>query len=240
MARRYEKMPFYLHLCRVKRFLLTLALLLPGLAAPAAEPYFCMQPGRTLRYERLEVPSGKLQRSTTWVIGAVHSAGGSTVVDYTFSLNKPGGAPMYGGPSQMSVQVDGRGGVQMDVGGTMKAIFAGMFPRAEIVSTGDLTLLPADMRPGDKLPDAHSVVTVRGMKYRTDVTEREVLREERITVPAGTFDCVVVREHKVERGPGRHRVTTSETWYARGIGYVRHDTYDKNLRLDTSEVLKNY
>lgn len=215
-------------------------LLLPGLAAPAAEPYFCTQPGRMLYYERLEAGSGKLQRTTTWAIDSVRPAGDGTVVDYTFALNKPGGAPMYGGPAQMSVRIDGRGDVRMDVGGTMKVIFAGMFPRAEIVSTGDQTLLPVDMRPGDSLPDAHSVVSVLKMKYRTDVMQREVLREERITVPAGTFDCVVVREHKVERGPGRNRVTTSETWYARGIGYVRHDTYDKNLKLETSEVLKNY
>ena len=47
----------------------------------------------------------------------------------------------------------------------------------------------------------------------------------------------MVSEHKVERGLGRNRVTTALTWYARGIGMVRHDTYDKDMVLETSEVL---
>lgn len=231
----------FLHLCIVKQLFSAIALLLFwGFSAWAGEPYFCTQQGRTLFYERRDAASGKLERTTTWVIGEVHDEGGRTRVDYTFGLNKPNGAPMYGGPSEMSVLVERDGDVRMDVSGTMKAVFANMFPNAEIVSTGELTLLPANMRPGDVLPDARSVVTVRGIKYRTEVTERQVLREERITVPAGTFDCVVVREHKVERGPGRNRTTTGDTWYAPGIGYVRHDTYDKNLRLETTEVLKKY
>ena len=234
-------MRFFLHLCIVKNlFPLIALLLLRGFSAWAGEPYFCTQQGRTLFYERRAADSGKLERTTTWIIGAVHDEGGQSRVDYSFALNKPNGSPMYGGPSEMSVLVGRDGSVRMDVGGTMKAIFANMFPNAEIVSTGEPTLLPADMRPGDVLPDARSVVTVRGLKYRTEVTERQVLRKERITVPAGTFDCIVVREHKVERGPGRNRTTTGETWYAPGIGYVRHDTYDKNLRLETSEVLKKY
>lgn len=215
-------------------------LFFPGISALAGEPYFCMQQGRTLFYERHNAASGKLERTTTWEIGTVSREGASSRVAYTFTLRKPGGAPMYGGPSQMSVLVDGNGDVRMDIGSTMKAIFSSMFPKAEIVSAGEPTLLPAGMRPGETLPDARSVVTVLGMKYRTEVTQRQVLRRETVTVPAGTFDCIVVREHKEERGPGRNRVTTAETWYAPGIGYVRHDTYDKNFKLETTEVLKNY
>ena len=51
---------------------------------------------------------------------------------------------------------------------------------------------------------------------------------------------MVVREHKVERGPGHYRNTFADSWYVAGIGYVRHDTYGKNMRLDTTEVLKKY
>ena len=64
-----------------------------------------------------------------------------------------------------------------------------------------------------------------------------MLRSEVLSTPAGDFDCVVVSEHKVEKGPGRNRVTTALTWYARGTGMVRHDTYDRNMKLETSEVL---
>jgi len=224
----------------VKRFILAFTLLLWAFSVSAGEPYFCSRPGRTLYYERTDAGSGKLVRTSTWTIGAVNADGADTRVDYTFSLGKPDGSPMYGGPSQMYVLIDRDGTVRMDVGASLKAVISGMFPKAELSSTGEPSLLPSDMQPGDTLPDARAVVTVLGMKYRTEVTQRQVLRRERITVPAGTFECIVVREHKEERGLGRNRTTTAETWYAPGIGYVRHDTYDKNLRLDTSEVLKNY
>ena len=47
---------------------------------------------------------------------------------------------------------------------------------------------------------------------------------------------MVVEEHKVESGPGHHRDVTNLTWYSKGIGYVRHDTFVKGVP-DTSEIL---
>ena len=67
---------FFLHLCIVKRLFSAIALLLLwGFSAWAGQPYFCMQQGRTLFYERRVADSGKLERTTTWTIGAVHEEG---------------------------------------------------------------------------------------------------------------------------------------------------------------------
>jgi hypothetical protein len=103
--------------------------------------------------------------------------------------------------------------------------------------------LPADMKPGDKLPDGRGTVKTGVMTHSREIIEREVLRYERVTVPAGTFDCIVVREHKIERGIGRNRDTLTENWYAPGIGPVRHDSYNYNNGNPTfgaREVLKKY
>ena len=224
---------------RIARLALLL-LLLPAFSAGAGEPYFCMQPGRKLYYERYDAGNGRLRRTTTLQIVSVRQAGAERVVDYTFLLGRPGGAPLFGGPAPMTVTVDADGGVRMDLGASLKAVLQGLFPHAEMRSEGTPALLPPGMKVGDSLPDAHCTVEVKGAKYRIDVTQRKVLRRERMDTPAGSFDCLVVREHKVERGPGRNRTTTSESWYVAGLGYVRHDTYDKNLRLETTEVLKNY
>ena len=237
-------------------------LLLCCLAARAGEPYFCTFGNRTLYYERSDAASGRLRRTTTLAISSVQQTGDGRQVSYTFQLGRPSGAPLYGGPAPMRVEIGTDGTVRMDLGATLKAVLANLFPRAEMQSAGTTALLPPDMRPGDALPEAHCTVEVLGTKYRIDVTERRVLRTqllraqypalrdidterrvlrtEQLRVPAGTFDCVVVREHKLERGPGRHRDTISDSWYVPGIGYVRHDTYDKNLRLETTEVLKKY
>ncbi len=222
-----------------RRLLLILALL-PAFLAQAGEPYFCTESGRTLYYERVKADSGRLERTTTFEIGPVVPAGAGRRVDYSFTLRRPGGGELYGGTAPMSVQIDDDGCVRMNIGATLAAMLRGIFPRSEPRIEGTAALLPEDMEPGDRLPDAHCTVSAGAGSYRIDVTERQVLRRETLTVPAGTFDCMVVREHKVERGPGRHRDTVSDSWYVRGIGYVRHDTYDRNLRLETTEVLKNY
>ena len=221
------------------RILLSLLLLL-SLPALAGEPYFCTRPGRTLSYERTEAGSGRLRRTTTFEITAVHQGAAGREVEYLFTLRRPGGAALYGGPAKMQVEIAPDGTVRMDLGSTLIAMLQNLLPRASFRSSGTQALLPPEMHPGDRLPEAHCVVEGPGMKYRIDVTEREVLRPETLTTPAGTFDCIVVREHKVERGPGRYRDTNSDSWYAPGVGYVRHDTYDKNLRLETTEILKNY
>ena len=93
------------------------------------------------------------------------------------------------------------------------------------------------MQPGDTLPETHCSVKVMGITVRFDITERKVLRRQRITTPAGTFDCIVVRERKQEHAPFHHLDDWLDNYYVRGLGYVRHDKYDKNMRLEESEVL---
>lgn len=38
-------------------------------------------------------------------------------------------------------------------------------------------------------------------------------------------------------GPMHHGDVWSDTWYAPGIGFVRHDSFDKKMRLESSEIL---
>ena len=221
------------------KFLFLLLLLVPA-SMRAGEPYFCTRPGRTLYYERTRVSDGRLERTTTMHIESVRPEGDAHCVEYTFLLQGPGGKELYGGKSLMRVWYDGRGDLQTDLGATLGAVLHNLFPGAQQKSEGIPASLPSGLKEGDRLPDASCSVSAGRLTYTIRVTERSVLRKERVTVPAGSFDAVVVREHKVERGPGRNRNTWSDSWYVEGVGYVRHDTYDKNLRLDTSEVLKKY
>lgn len=225
---------------------LLLAALLPALLAlpaPAAEPWFCVTPGKTLVYERSRSGDGRLERSSTMQITAVRQTGGGRAVDYRLTVLGPGGKPLYGGAAPMTVGIDADGGVLLDLGASVQAVLHNMLPHAEQRIEGIPALLPAEMKPGERLPDAHSIVRTGVLTHTVDITERTVLRFERIRVPAGEFDCVVLREHKVERGIGRNRDTVSENWYARGVGLVRHDSYlynKGNLKPEASEVLKKY
>ena len=64
-----------------------------------------------------------------------------------------------------------------------------------------------------------------------------MLRHENISVPAGTFHCIVVRERKLERRPLYRNDRITLTWYALGYGLVRHDTFFLDGELESSEQL---
>ncbi len=226
----------------MKRILLAILLLLAGLSARAGEPYVCLQAGRTLEYERHKA-NGRLERTTTMHYTRIRQEGDTRIVEYVFTLRGPGGGALYGGGAPMSTAVAPDGAIRQDLGASLRAVLHNMFPGAAQSVESVPAVIPATLRPGDRLPDAHCSVKTGVMTHTVDLTDREVLRFERIRVPAGEFDCVVIREHKVERGVGRNRDTVSESWYARGVGPVRHDTYrisGASRKLEASEVLKKY
>ena len=226
----------------MKRILLAILLLLAGLSARAGEPYVCLQAGRTLEYERHKA-NGRLERTTTMQYTRIRQEGDTRIVEYLFTLRGPGGSVLYGGSAPMATEVAPDGAIRQDLGASLRAVLHNMFPGAAQSVESVPAVIPATLHPGDRLPDAHCTVKTGIMTHTIDLTERTVLRFERVRVPAGEFDCVVIREHKVERGVGRNRDTVSESWYAPGVGPVRHDTYRDSggsRKLEASEVLKKY
>lgn len=228
----------------MKRWMIAgMLLLAAGLQALAGEPYTCLRPGRTLVYERTKTSNGRLERTVTMQYTGVRSEDGKRYVDYVFTMRGPGGGVLYGGATQMTTVVTADGTTLQDLGASLQAVLHNMFPGAEQEVESEMAQMPATMKPGDRLPDAHCTVKTGIMTHSIDIIEREVLRFERVSVPAGDFDCVVLREHKIERGLGRNRDTVSENWYAPGIGPVRHDSYKYNRgnpQLEATEVLKKY
>ena len=205
----------------MKKIVICIVLLLSGLRLLAAgqeqEPYFCTRPGTQLYYERTKAGKTKLLQTTLFEIESSQlSAKGRTI---RYAVASP------------------EGDITLNFGETVKAFVRNLFPRTRIEVSEASAVLPAQMQPGDTLPETHCSVKVMGITVRFDVTERKVLRRERITTPAGTFDCIVVRERKQEHAPFHHLDDWLDNYYVRGLGYVRHDKYDKNMRLEESEVL---
>lgn len=205
--------------------------------AGAVEPYFCTRQGTRLRYVRTDAGDGTIVWKHTMGIDGISEDEGKTLVRYNSLFTKAGGGRMYGGPVSLTVRVSADGDVHMSVAESLASVFANVVGARNVRQEGGVTILPSDMKPGDLLPDITGSASAGPLKITVSVTDRKVLREETLKTPAGTFECVVVQEHKVEKGV-RNRVTTARTWYARGVGMVRHDTYDRNMKLDTSEVLQ--
>lgn len=214
-----------------------LAFLLTGIAAIAGEPYFCTSSGRKLYYERYKAGTSKVIQTTEVNVLSVRPEGKDRNIYYWMSVRKADGHEMYGGRLDLMAKIKSNGDVLTDFGGTIKCVVKNHFPNVKLSSSGDWAVVPAEMKAGDTLPDAHCVVDVAGVQYTVDLTDRKVLRREKLTTSAGTFDCIVAREHRFENGPMHHNEIWTDTWYAPDIGYVRHDHYNKKLRLESSEIL---
>ncbi len=204
-----------------------------------AQGYICSSQGTQLQYVRRYADNGKVKWRHTMTIDKVTMfSDGTRRIDYNSDFKKSNGKQMYGGPVRLTSDLTSDGTVRMDISQTMRSLLRNAFPKADITNSECITSLPSVMRDGDILPNVAAVVAVRGVEYRMTVTGRKVTGADTITTPAGIFPCVVVTEHKVEKTIGYSRETTANTWYCKGVGMVRHDTYDKNFILETSEVLE--
>ncbi|MBO4671337.1 MAG: hypothetical protein J5640_05795 [Bacteroidales bacterium] len=222
------------------RKVLAILFVLTAAVCHAASPrgYFHTNPGTTLRYERHEPGSDVLVWTHTSRIGANKALeDGSMKVDFTTTIVSSKGKSPLKSPVSSHVIIHPDGTVELDVSRAAVVAAKQRFSAFDFTASGGTSLLPASMKPGDTLKDIHAVVAWSGIKYTIDYTERQVLRHETVTVPAGTFECIVVREHKLEKAPLMKRDRITYTWYALGYGMIRHDTYFTNGSMETTEQL---
>jgi len=220
----------------MRRAVILAALLLLAFAANAGSPFFMTREGARMNYVRRSASNNKVTWTYVVSVDSVYLDG----IEFTYDFHRPGGGQMYGGPLKMSMQLNEAGDITMDVASTVKTFVRNILPKADVFSEGGDTVLPASMSPGDCLPDVYADARVMKMNYHVSISGRKVLRRETVSVPAGTFDCTVVEEHKVESGLGRNRDIRTLTWYAAGVGEVKHESYDwRTQKLMTVEVLES-
>lgn len=220
----------------MKRLAIVALLMFLAVCAEAGSPYFSTRSGTRMHYVRRNASNNKMVWSYDVSVDSVYAG----EIDFTYDFHRPGGGQMYGGPLKMSMLLSDGGDITMDVAATVKTFVHNIFPKTEVWSEGGETCLPASMSPGDSLPEVFSSARVLKMNYNVSITGRSVLRRETIVTPAGSFDCLVVEEHKVESGLGRNRDIKTLTWYAAGTGEVKHESYDwKTQKLLTVEMLES-
>lgn len=219
----------------IRRAFYILFLLLTVPVVLRAQGYCCDRQGATLEYVRKISKSGETQWRHTMKVKDVSKGPDGSVVTSVSIFLKPNGKPYYKSDIIEQVVLRENNDVWVDMEAVTVEYIKG---RAGLNATAeaDPSIIPASMEPGDTLPQVSGKAKVSLLTYTYRIWDRKVLRRESISVPAGTFDCVVLEEHKLESGPGHNRDVLNHTWYCKGIGFVRHDTYI-NGKLDTSEIL---
>lgn len=112
---------------------------------------------------------------------------------------------------------------------------------AEIEVTGNNMEVPSNPNPGDVLPDANVEMAMKmgfvNMKMSANVTNRKVEAIEDVTVAAGTFKGYKFSSEVNSAVMGIKSNSKNTDWYAKGVGIVKSESYDKNGKLQSRTEL---
>ncbi|MDO6761347.1 hypothetical protein Q4566_14135 [Tamlana sp. 2_MG-2023] len=108
---------------------------------------------------------------------------------------------------------------------------------------GTMMVIPNNLKVGQTLPDNILNLKVSSsamnMNFKIKVYNRKVVGEEKITIPAGTFDCMVI-EHDSEINMLITKHTKSKQWIAKGAGIVKQETYSKKGKLESKQEMTSF
>jgi hypothetical protein len=134
-------------------------------------------------------------------------------------------------------------GIVLDVSSMLSSQTLSALSAMEVAVTGDGLSIPNTLRSGQTLPDAslHMKASMNGMaliKFNMYITDRSVVTSEAVNTPAGSFDCMKILQTTSMDGLGKSTYE-SASWFAKGVGMVRTENYDKKGAVDSYSVLSS-
>lgn len=113
----------------------------------------------------------------------------------------------------------------------------------KIMSKKNFLEIPSALEPDMTLNDANFTIitgskgflSINASGFKVEITDRQVVGEETITTPAGTFDCIKIR-HESEFGFLISFKVVNEVYYAPEIGTVKVMTYRKDALINSMEL----
>ncbi len=221
-----------------KLFVFTLIAFI-AFSARAQETFFPTTEGTILVYKSFD-KKGKESSGTKYTIKNVKKDGDNVDITYLIESLNPKDELVY----KDEITIHQRGDVlYVDMSNFVnKAAFQqdGQMP-ADIKVTGNNMELPTNISPGQTLPDANIEMELKmgfmNMKMGAQVTDRKMETIEDVTVPAGTFKTYKFTSNVTATALGISMNTQNTEWYAKGIGMVKSETYDKKGKLASSMEL---
>lgn len=199
--------------------------------------------GAELAYEALDA-KGKVQGGIAMKVIDLKNQGSKTIahIDATMS-SKAFDDISY----PMNYICDGDK-IYMDIASMMKAMMEknpdmknqavqDAFENMEINVDEGFASFPKSMYPGMELENLSfsfkTSVAGNEMSFQTTVSERQVVAKEKVTTPAGTFDCLKIRSVNTTSlqimGMNQSMPATTELlWIAPGVGMVKQETSSKD------------
>lgn len=205
----------------MKKTLLLFVMLVAGVVSAFAQvPYCCVTKGAELTYTDYDAKG----RETGTTINVYKDVIVKSELDYDVEMETT--VNVSGTVTTMNTTMEVRNGNAM--------ISMGQGDIDLTATDPELLRIPNKLAVGYQLPLGEMIVDLGGFRVKSTITENEVVDREEITTPAGTFKCYVVQQTSEGRVMGIKSSTTIKTWYARGIGQVKMETYSKGDLVSSS------
>ena len=221
-------------------------------SAQTPEPFFPSKAGTVLEYEMRDGATGKplmFTRDSLSGFTGDFSKGGAVVVNTTRyaddTLTVRANEVMkfedfeviYDYAASMEESLGDMIRQSLSIAGAREADLAEVDKMMEEVSmTGESRGIPAELAVGMELPDYDVSIKVMFVTTKMNCKDRKVTARETVTTPAGSFDCFVVEEKTTVRTMMVNEKSNSKTWYARGIGMVRQEMWNRNKLVSVTEL----
>ncbi len=132
--------------------------------------------------------------------------------------------------------------------GVIKLDMSRFFPEEMMAGFKDMNLnfetenleMPSELEVGTTLNDAS--ITVTGdipFSMETNITDREVVAQESITTPAGTFDCYKIT-YNIEVKTMMTMEMKAVEWVAKDVGMVKSESFGRNGELSGTSLLTSF
>ncbi|MCL2290637.1 MAG: hypothetical protein FWC34_08050 [Bacteroidetes bacterium] len=122
----------------------------------------------------------------------------------------------------------------------MKEVFGAIEGLDDVQATGTAMKIPSNLVVRQKLPDASVKIKMGFINLSATMTEIECVDIENVIVEAGTYKCYKVSQKNNVTAVGSKHESTSITWYAKGVGAVKTETYDKKGKLLSTQELVSH
>ena len=115
---------------------------------------------------------------------------------------------------------------------------------ADIIVDGDFLELPSVLTVGQSLNGGVLNVKIGSeevtmLTIKVTVSNRKVEAKEKITTPAGTFECYKISFDIETRFIFKIKMTVKE-WYSKGVGMVRTESYNKSGKMTGYTILTSF
>jgi len=217
----------------MKHIVLFLAIVFIAFVGKSQELFFPDKEGTVLIYKTFDKKNNETG-TIKYTIKSIKQSGEDMDITYQYESIDPKDKILY----KDEITIKKKGDIlYFDMSNFInKAAFQkdGQMP-AEVQVTGNNMEIPLNPVEGAALPDATIEMSMKmgfvNMKISASITNRKFERKESVTTQAGTFEAYNFSGEVSSSSLGIKVKSAIKEWYAKGIGVVKSESYDKAGKL---------